>query len=492
MSLGLDLQRHAGLALYRQIADQIKDRICDGRLPAGARLPTVRQMAADAGVTRLTVQNAYGELQGDGWIEATVGRGTFVSSTAGMHPELSEFGRDVTPDAVIQDIVQLDQVSGVRSLASASPDASLFPGDEFWAAIGSLKDDAASMASYGPSQGDPQLRVELAEWLRGRGFAPSPDEILITAGAAQGLSLVAQALARPGDTVIVERPTYLGILHTLRMQGIEPLSVPLDDEGPRLELLERLIVQQRPRFFYTVPSFQNPTGMNMSAARRSELVTLCRRHGVLVVEDDLYGRLAYDAPPPPALKSLDQADLVVHIGSFSKIFMPGLRIGYVVAPPLLHERLLSLRRAADLCSPTILQRALVEFMRSGGLKRHLRRVLPVYKSRRDRCMSALRRHMPREVEWTRPKGGFCTWLTLPERYPFDDLQQAMLEHGWAFAPGEAFLTEAESQYHLRLCFGNQDADVTRTGVELLGRLIQERMERVGANLPEFRDWTPIV
>ena len=491
MSLDLQIKRAEPTALYRQIADQIRDRICDGHLPGGTRLPTVRRLAKEAGVTRLTVQNAYGELQSEGWIEATVGRGTFVSQITPQRASYPAFGQEATPDAVIKDIVELDQVVGIRSLASASPDPALFPADEFWQALAGLC-DVSSLVAYGSSQGDPRLRVVLADWLRERAIDAGPDAILITAGATQGLSLVAQALARPGDSVLVERPTYVGFLHTLKSQGLQPVGVPMDEEGPRLDVLERILVQQRPRFFYTVPAFHNPTGLCMAPARRRELLALAARHGLLIVEDDLYGRLAYDGPPPPALKALDSNDLVLHLGSFSKIFMPGLRLGYVVAPQPLHDQLLSLRRGADLCSPPLLQRALCTFLQGGGLKRHLRRVLPVYKTRRDVMLAALQRYLPDVVDWTRPAGGFCTWLTLPRRQGFADVQQAALQQGWAFAPGEAFLPQPEAGRHLRLCFGNQPPDVIRSGVELLGTLLHERTNLDTDRLHDLQDWTPLV
>ncbi len=256
----------------------------------------------------------------------------------------SSIGKNLTPDAVINDIVQLDQISGVRSMASASPDPALFPTQEFWANMSGISADATAMAGYGSSQGDPELRVQLAKWVGERGIQAGPDEILVTAGATQALALVAQALTRPGDTVLVEQPTYLGLLHTLKAQGLQPIGVPVDANGPRLDVLERIVVQQRPRFFYTIPSFQNPTGYCAPEEHRRQLIDLSQRYGLMLVEDDIYARLAYDAAPPATLKSLDRSGLVVHVSSFSKLFAPGLRLGYLVAPSPLSAQLLSLRR----------------------------------------------------------------------------------------------------------------------------------------------------
>jgi DNA-binding transcriptional MocR family regulator len=355
-----------------------------------------------------------------------------------------------------------------------------------------LQSSAAELAGYSSSQGDAQLRVEISQDLRERHLDIGPDELLIVAGVTQGLALIAQALAQPGDRVLVEQPTYLGLLHTLKVNGLQPVGVPLDDEGPALAELERATLQQRPRFFYTVPTFQNPTGRCMSAARRRAVVELAAAHGLTVVEDDIYARLAYDGPPPPPLKSLDPGDTVVYVGSYSKVLMPGLRLGYVAAPARLAERLLSLRRAADLCSPPLLQRALMLFLRGGGLKRHLRRVLPLYRARRNTLVAALGRCLPAGVSWSPPQGGFCVWLTLPDSPAFGDLEQAALRQGWAVTPGEVFLAEPAARRSLRLCFGGQPPEALQAGVELLGRLIQERMAGVQPPRPQTVDWTPLV
>jgi DNA-binding transcriptional MocR family regulator len=328
--------------------------------------------------------------------------------------------------------------------------------------------------------------------LRERGIDAGPDEIMVVAGVTQGLSLVAQTLAQPGDRVLVEQPTYLGTLHTLKVHGLEPAPVPSDRDGILLEELERAIVQQRPRFLYLVPTFHNPTGRCLTLERRQAVVELAAAHNLLVVEDDIYARLAYDGPPPPPLKTLDRADNVVYLSSYSKVLMPGLRLGYLLAPARMAERLLSLRRATDLCSPPLLQAALTAFLHNGGLKRHLKRVLPHYRERRNALVAALQRHMPASVQWTMPQGGFCAWLTLPNYHDFADLEQAALRLGWAVTPGEVFLATPEARKSLRLCFGNQSPETIHAGVELLGRLIESRMMAARRTQPVATDWTPLV
>lgn len=492
MSLEITIDRTHSLAIYQQIVEQFKDRICDGRLPAGARLPTVRRLAADLGVTRLTVQNAYGALQEAGWVEATVGRGTFVSQA--VRP--NTFSRALTaahsPDAVISEIMQVNQTVGLRSLASASPDPRLFPADEFWHGLIAQQHDISTAAGYVASQGDPQLRIEISRDLLERSIHAAPDEIVVVAGVTQGLALAAQCLAQPGDRILVERPTYLGLLHTLKAHGLQPVGVPLDADGPILEELERLMIQERPRFFYTVPTYQNPTGRSIEPARRQAVVDLAQTHGVVIVEDDIYARLAYDGPPPLPLKTLDRTDNIVYVSSYSKLLMPGLRLGYMVAPPRLTEQLISLRRATDLCSPPLLQRALTLFLREGGLRRHLRRVVPFYRERRNALTNALRRYLPDDVQWSVPQGGFCTWLTMPTYHAFADLERAFLALGWAVTPGEVFLAEPQAQKSLRICFGSQPPEAITAGIELLGGLIHDRLHGRSRPQPLVNDWAPLV
>ena len=492
MSLNLRLDRNGKTPLYRQIADQIQAMIRAGRLHAGERLPTIRALGDELEITRLTVHRAFRELGSRGCLEATVGRGSFVRSAPVARGASTVPSGTMTADAVMADIQKYGASTGMRNLAHSEPDPALIPADQFWDCLESLRSDAAAHVQYVSPQGDLMLREQLTVLLRGRGISAAPEEILVTSGVTQGMSLVAQALARPGDRVVVEQPTYLGLLHILEAQGLRPVGLPLDREGPRLDLLERIITSERPRFFYTIPTFHNPTGRSMSMRRRRELLALAARHGLLLVEDDIYHRMAYDRPPPRALKSLDDDDHVIYLDGLSKAILPGVRSGFAVAPRPLLERMLSLRRAADLCGPSTLQRAMAEFLRRGHVNRHIKKILPRYKKRRDALMAALKAKMPRAVTWTHPEGGFSCWLTLPPLESMGDLYRAALDRGVVFSPGEVFLAEPGSAWHLRLCFGRNDETVLREGVSVLAELIRERLNRGTARRRLTSDQAPLV
>ncbi|NJM05539.1 PLP-dependent aminotransferase family protein [Candidatus Gracilibacteria bacterium] len=244
------------------------------------------------------------------------------------------------------------------------------------------------LMGYTTAQGDLQLRSVLAELMRERGVSAAPDEIIVTAGVTNGMALATALFARPGDAVLVEQPTYLGLLNILAVQGVRPVGVAMDDEGLQLDALEAAIIAERPAFLYTIPTYQNPSGLCMSAARREAVLELARRHKLLIVEDDVYGRLNLEGSAPLALKAQDREGLVLYLSSFSKSLMPGLRIGYAVAAPAIIERLALLRQAQDICSPLLTQRALALFIEQGWWHAHLRRMLPRYRERRDALLQA--------------------------------------------------------------------------------------------------------
>jgi DNA-binding transcriptional MocR family regulator len=210
------------------------------------------------------------------------------------------------------------------------------------------------------------------------------------------------------------------------------------------------------------------------------------------LEDDIYGLLAYDAPAPPALAALDEHGLVLYLTSFSKVLMPGLRLGCLVAPPFLRERLLSLRLAADLVSPSLLQQTLAAFLQGGGLRRHLRRVLPVYRGRRDALVAGLQAHIPPPLQWTHPAGGFCTWLTLPRHRGLADIVRLMLDQGWEIAPGDVFLAQPGSDLHVRLCFGSLPVDAIARSLRTLGQIVREQLAMPDPAIQEDNDYAPLV
>ncbi len=485
------LDRQSPQPLYLQLAQDIQRRIGSGALPPGARLPTVRELARQLGVTRLTVHSAYSELQSGGWVEATVGRGTFVASRP-QADLTAELGRELSARGVVADMLRMAQLPGLRSLAMADAAPELYPQREFGRALNDALAAGPAVLSYTSPQGDPALREALAELLRERGVHAGADEIVVTSGVTQGLGLIARTFARPGDAVIVEQPTYLGALSVFGAYGLRAVGVGMDEDGMRVDELEPLIVAHRPRFIYTIPTFQNPTGVCLTPARRAALLALAERYRVPLIEDDIYSLLRYEGAVLPALKAQDPGGLVVYVSSLSKCLLPGARIGYCVGAPSVIARLVEAKQTDDLCSPPLLQRAIAIFLQRGALTSHLRRALPHYRERRDALLDALARWLPAGLRWTEPAGGFSSWVTLPPGVSSADLYLAAVERGVAFAPGDVFFAGPPPRPYMRLSFSTQPPHVIAGVVQILGDLIGAQLTRRTFAAPALADCLPLV
>jgi DNA-binding transcriptional MocR family regulator len=315
---------------------------------------------------------------------------------------------------------------------------------------------------------------------------------MVVAGVTNGMALATSLLARPGSTVLVEQPTYLGLLNILAAHGVRAVGLPMDGEGLIVEAVEEALREERPAFLYTIPTFQNPGGGCLSAPRRVALLDLAARHKLPIVEDDIYGQLAYECTPPRALKADDRGGQVLYMSSFSKSLMPGLRLGYVVAPPPMIKELARLRQAQDVCSPPLTQRALSIFIEQGWLQSHLRRMLPRYRERRDALLRAMERNFPMGVTWTHPRGGFSTWVSLPQGIQIMDLYLSAIGRGVAFAPGQVFNAGGEGSPHLRLCFGAEPPERIGEAVATLGALIRERGGSRVLPTADLGEYVPVV
>ncbi|MCG8346150.1 MAG: PLP-dependent aminotransferase family protein [Chloroflexales bacterium] len=491
----IELDRTRREPLYQQLARHIQQRIRNGALPSGTRLPTVRQLAQQLGVTRLTVHSAYAELQSGGWIEATVGRGTFVAERidALVAPPEATLGREVTPAGVITDILHMTQFPGLVGLAKADPAAEFFPARNWQrASEQALAGGGTLLLGYTTAQGDLPLRAAVAELVRERGVSAGPDEIIVTAGVTQGMALATDILAWPGATVLVEQPTYLGLLNILAARGIRAVGLPIDEEGLVVDTVAQAVQIHQPVFLYTVPSFHNPCGVCMSPRRREALLELAERHNLWIIEDDIYGHMCYEGASPPALKSNDRSGRVIYLSSFSKCLMPGLRIGYAIAAPDFVRRMALVRQASDLCSPPLTQRALAIFLEEGWLHSHIKRMLPRYHERRDALLHAMKRFFPSDVAWTWPRGGFACWVKLPSGSSVTDLYLRAIARGVAFAPGEVFKAEASNQSHLRLCFGAEPPERIAEAIAVLGSLLREHQAHQPHPPTKLHEYVPLV
>ncbi len=369
---------------------------------------------------------------------------------------------------------------GVLSMTGGFPNPATFPTDELDAiAARLLRDDAAVAMQYTPVAGLPGVREYLLERVaQTQGRAPEPAELMVTSGGMECIALMCAALIEPGDAVVVEAPSYLGALMAFAGAEAQVVPVAMDEEGLRVDLLEeRLEAGLRPKFVYTIPEFQNPTGRTLPAERRRALVDLCRRHGVLIFEDVAYRELAWGGEPPPTLWSL-APDLVLQAGTFSKSFFPGVRLGWAAGPAPVVAELIAAKGNTDQCAGGLGQRLLEEYGRAGGFERHLPAARELYASHWAALAAALARELPGDVAWTEPAGGFLTWVMLPEGLDSTALRADAVAAGVAYVPGAPFFVGEGGARSLRLSFSHLTGPELATAAARLGGVLRAALDRV--------------
>jgi 2-aminoadipate transaminase len=390
--------------------------------------------------------------------------------------------RGMTSSA-IRELLKVTENPDIISFAGGLPAPEAFPLVEIEAAARRvLQEHGAKALQYGPTEGYPPLRDLLVRHMRRYGIKVTADNVLITSGSQQALDLVGKILINPGDHVLTEEPTFLGALQAFTSYEARYLSVPIDEEGLRVDLLEAEL-RAGPKFLYILPNFQNPGGVTLSLERRRRLVELASHHGTPIVEDDPYGQLRYEGGHLPPLISLD-AELrgcargergwsggVLYLGTLSKTLAPGFRLGWVVAPEEVIARLVRAKQGADLHTSTFTQMVAYETARGGFLDRHVRRIREVYRPRRDAMLAALGRYFPAGVRWTRPQGGLFLWVTLPAGLDSSRLLDEALRAGVAFVPGAPFFPGKGGADTLRLNFSYCKPDLIEEGIRRLGAAV---------------------
>lgn len=478
----ISIDRRASSPVNRQIADHVRHAIESGRLAPGERLPTIRDLARELGVNRDTVASAYERLAGDGVIESTVGRGTFVAEA--RPGSFGAASADAPLSSTVERLLAFERTRPVLAetddtvrMHALVPEPSLYPAKAFRKSVDrALAEGGADLLLYGSPQGHPALREALAERLAAGGIAAGAEDLVLCHGASQGISLAVRLFAEAGDAVAVEEPTYNNALAALYALGIRPVPVPMHEGGPDLEALERVLQRPEVKLFYTIPTFHNPMGTSTSLAHRRDLLAIAARCGKPLVEDAFEMDLAEGRGAPP-LAALDAAGLVVHLFSFSKSLFPGARVGSVLARGRALDALLALKRASDLSDAMPLQAALADLLSSGAYDRHLVALRRVLAGRRKALLAALERHMPPGTRWTRPDGGYQIWVELPEGVDTGAMLQDAARAGVLYAPGYQFYCDGRSSNAMRLTVAMADERALRRGVATLGELARQRIDR---------------
>ncbi len=373
--------------------------------------------------------------------------------------------------STIREILKVTAQPEIISFAGGLPAPELFPVAAVRAAADRvLAQQGPAALQYGPSEGFPALREWIAEEMRARGIRARPDEVLVTNGSQQVLDLVGKILLNPGDVVLTENPTYLAAIQAFQTLQASFVPVPTDAEGLIPEAVPELIRRHRPKFLYTIPTFQNPTGITLTAERRARLAQIAAQHGLPVVEDDPYGKLRYRGAEIPPIKHWDEADRVLYVSTFSKTIAPGLRLGWVVAPAEIFNQLLMVKQAADLHTSSLDQRVAHAYLTDNDQTAHLQTIRQAYGERFRIMDEALAAELPAGYTWTRPEGGMFLWVTGPQELDGLALLQRAVENKVAFVPGRDFFPGDAGANYLRLNFSNSTPERIREGVRRLGRL----------------------
>ncbi len=386
--------------------------------------------------------------------------------------------------SAMRDLMALTERDDVISLAGGLPDTSTFPSDSYAALMGQVAAQSCARAlQYGPTDGSEVIKHCIVEVMAAEGMRIGISDLLVTTGGQQAIDLLCKALIDPGDVIIAEGPTYPGAIPTFCAYEADVIQIALDDDGMRVEDLEATLDAlqregRRPKFLYTVPSFQNPAGVTMSLERRRALVRIARERELLIMEDNPYGMLRYEGEPLPTLYSLDD-EFVIYTGTFSKILSPGVRLGWAVAPAPILDQMQSGKQGTDLCSSPITQYFVAAYFDSGPWEDYLGSLVEIYRRRRDVMLDAMAEYFPREADWTHPQGGLFIWATLPDYIDTTDMLARALRQNVAFVPGRAAYLDGRGGSAMRLNFSGVAEDQIREGIRRIGAIAAEQVAMYG-------------
>ncbi|MGD8191425.1 PLP-dependent aminotransferase family protein [Brevibacillus ginsengisoli] len=471
--------KFAEVPLYIQIKAYIKGKIETGEWPVGSKIPPQRTMAELWEVNRSTVVVAVDELIAEGLLEGKPGSGTRITNnswslmTSTPPPNWSSYVHAGIHQAnlpTIQEINRAEFYPNIIRLGTGEPSPDLFPREQMTNVFNRLADHIDSLG-YEEPKGLLYLREQLSKHLKTHGIEASPSSILIVSGALQALHLISVGLLQRGSTIFLEKPSYLYSLNVFQSAGMRLIGLPLDANGIQIKAITEQKQRQNAALLYTIPSFHNPTGIVMSETRRRELLNACEQERLPIIEDDVYRELWLESPPPPPLKANDKNGLVLYLGSMSKTLSPGLRIGWIVGPEPVIERLADIKMQTDYGASSLSQWTVAQWLSSGFYHQHLDQVRQELKVRRDVMIDALQKHFSDLATWTVPKGGFYVWLKLQDSLSIRNLFEKALQEGILLNPGNVY--DQHPSQHLRLSYSYASISEIEQGLQRLSSIIRQ-------------------
>jgi len=387
--------------------------------------------------------------------------------------------------SAIRELLKLTQQPDIISFAGGLPSPESFPVEDLKEImLDVLEEHGAEALQYGMTEGDIRLRELLLERMRREGVKAGMENLVISTASQQGLDLMGKIFLDAGDVVICGSPSYLGGLSAFNAYGARIIGVPFDDEGMRMDELYSVLKElkregKKARFIYLIPDFQNPAGITLPEKRRRRILELAGEFDTLVLEDSPYREIRFEGEPQPMMKALDTEERVITLGTFSKIFVPGFRIGWVIAHRDIIDKFVMAKQTADICTPVFLQKVAAAYLESGHFERNLQRVVDQYREKRDLMLEGFRKHMPEGVTWTEPEGGLFLFMTLPPYMDAEKLLKKAIVHKVAFVAGNVFFADNGGRNTIRINFSYATREENREGVERLAAVIREEMKNSG-------------
>ena len=477
----INLDKQSKKPLFEQIVEQLQKMIVLGDLQVGEKLPSTRKLAEALGVHRTTVYRAYEELWALGYLEATAGGYSQVRQRTQLAHKISADFKDVFEwndhlSEAVKLLGNLRETTTVKSnetidFRALSPDSDLLPAEDFRKCMNQvLHHEGAEILQYGSSKGYQPLREYLARQMRQHGILVEKDEIILTNGMQNGIEMVLRLLTNHGDVVVTESPTYSSAISLMKYIGLEIVGVPMGEEGMDLKELEIQLRKQRPKLIYSMPTFHNPTGISSSQSHREKLLVLCDKYRVPLVEDGFEEEMKYFGKAVLPIKSMDRKQMVIYLGTFSKVLFPGVRIGWIAASRQLSQKLPLLKQVSSLSDSPVTQAAVHHFCEQGFYELHKKRIHRAYRKRMQVALAACREFLPSDfVQFTKLEGGYLIWLTLNR--PISDekeINDLLIKNGVALTPGCRFFPVLPQQTHFRISIAHRKEDEIREGIRRIG------------------------
>ncbi|WP_016879840.1 PLP-dependent aminotransferase family protein [Chlorogloeopsis fritschii PCC 9212] len=485
------LDRQSPQPIYLQIRDRISSLIKSGALQPGDRLPSIRSLAESLQVNKLTIIEAYNVLEADGAICARQGSGYFVSTQivpyANLQPTFSPAQEVIIKEPGSNSFFDM-HVSGVHAQRQPGMIDLSFgcprPPKNLTQIAKRALNQADALSKYDLPQGQLTLRRQITQMLVHQGLNVSTENLIVTNGSEQALSLAIYHFVRPGDWVIVEAPTYFGVIAILESLGAKIIGIPMTPEGMNLELLEQYLCSHRPKLIYTISTLHNPTGLTTTQAHRQKLLALAEQYECPILEDNAYEGLNFEPVPAP-IKALDKNNWVTYVGTFSKTLVPGLRVGYMVVTGEHYQAILERKLFHDVHVSTFSQAIVSEYLASGHYRRHLSQLRAENIQSRNIMLQAIEHYFPEEARWTVPKGGLFLWVQLPGDIPIQEITKEALSQNILIFCGSPFFPDKQGYPAMRLTFANSAEDIEK-GISILGNLLKKYLSRGRKSISDYQ------